>query len=360
MTKKSMCILVVSFFAALVFAYNPPVYGENLYDFVSPEALSLGDSVTGGGIKSVALEDIAVNPALIAGEQRFTMKLSGSLLLQNAYEAEANGFTQKQKGGAAQFGMIFPSRVGVAATSFQFVTGSAEADNSCGPINYGKNFTLRAAFAKDLIDDLYLGLGMYGSFGDDWAVAGDLGLWCNIHTVKWLPFMKDIRWAAALTGMGKAYKTSTGLYSENATGIPSPFTFRFGFAGTLLDVKNFISGISMDIALPSFQNIIFSTSLDLLFFNMINLRAGWEINAREVAATKIVMIPSASLSVKFNFTASKKDDSFISKQGWAQSEMDIAGGYRYFESGIHGIAAGVTLRTGQKDVEAPVINLWEE
>lgn len=354
MLKKILCLVTICMTSFLAFAYNPPAYGENIYNFVSPESLALSDSVTGGALYSVDIENISVNPALIASEQRVTLKVSGSMLFQNKYEAEEYNVSE-QKGGAAQFGMLFPSRAGVAAVDLQFV-GMPE-----GLINYGKNFTVRSAFAKDLIDELYVGVGLYGSFGDDWAFAGDLGLWCNIKKVSWLPFMDDCRWAVSFTGLGKSYKSpATGIYGEPSTGIPSPFTMRMGFAGTFVKLKNFTGGIAFDLAFPSFQNIVFATGIDLVFINMISLRTGWEINLRDLIATKNVMIPSVALSVKFNFTASKKDDSFIAKKGWSQSEMNVSTGYRYFKTGIHAVAAGVTVRTGQKDTVAPVIKLWED
>ena len=355
MLKKYLfSILLVIAGVISVFAYNPPMYGEDMYNFVSPEALSFGNSVTGGAIQSVAVEDIAVNPALVAGEQRFTLKLSGSLLFQSNEAALASGF-EKQKGGAAQLGMLFPSRIGVADADFQFVSMTQ------GALNFGNSFMIRGAFAKDLIDDLYVGMGLYGSFGDNWSVGADLGLWCNLHTIKWLPFMSDCRWACAVTGLGKAYNPNVrGLYGENSSGFPSPFTIRMGFAGNLMNFKNFKTGLSLDLSFPYVQNVVFNCALDFLIFNVVSLKTGWEFNMRETIQTQKVIIPSASLSCKFNFTTSKKDDSIFVKQGWSKSEMDISGGYRYIDGNIHAASAGVTIRAGQKDNEKPVIILWGE
>ena len=356
MLKKTALILFLAFFCyAFLAAYNPQFLGEDMYQFVSPDALSISGSVTGGPVQSVEIEDIGVNPALIAGEQRPAITLSGSLLFQSKVSEAPYA---QQKGGAAQLGMLYPTRVGVAALDLQWI------DLPEGRINYGNSFTIRGAFAKDLIDDVYLGLGLYGTFGDGWAFAGDLGLWCNIHTVKWLPFMKDCRWGFSLTGMGRGYrpKNVTGVIKagDSLSGTPSPFTPHFGLAGSFVDVKNFKGGFSFDLSAPTWQNVIFNPALQFVFFNMINLNCGWDFNLREFIATKVVCAPAVSLSFRFNFTASKNTDSFIAKQGWSQSEMDVAGGYRYVTDGIHAVAAGVTIYTGQKDTEPPVINLWEE
>ena len=176
--------------------------------------------------------------------------------------------------------------------------------------------------------------------------------------------MKDCRWGFSLTGMGRGYrpKNVTGVIKagEALSGTPSPFTPHFGLAGSFVDVKNFKGGFSFDLSAPTWQNVIFNPALQFVFFNMINLNCGWDFNLREFIATKVVCAPAVSLSFRFNFTASKNTDSFIAKQGWSQSEMDVAGGYRYVTDGIHAVAAGVTIYTGQKDTEPPVINLWEE
>lgn len=349
MVKKSFAgLFLILMIPVFINAYNPPVGGENMYQFVSPHSLTGGNSVTGGALQNVAIEDIALNPSLIAGEQRFVLNLSGSYLFETGEESSDPGI-------AAQLGLIFPSRVGVAALDLQWI------NIPFANMNYGNSFTVRAAYAKDLIDDLYVGLALYGTFGDDWAVGGDLGFWCNVHTVKWLPFLKDVRWAFAFTNLGRAYKGSTdGLYSENITGFPSPFTPRFGIAGSFVKAEKIQAGISLDISLPSFQNVVASTALQFVFFNFVNLKAGWEINARECAETKVVMIPAVALSFKFNFTASKKDDSFIAKQGWTQSEMDVSAAYKYVQDDLHVTSAEVIIYPGQKDTVAPEINLWEE
>ena len=73
----------------------------------------------------------------------------------------------------------------------------------------GNSLLLDAAFAKDLTDDLYLGIGMkevlvrrrLGSCGRCWLLVSHKNL-------RFVPFLKDIRWAFSLTNMGKSFLAS--------------------------------------------------------------------------------------------------------------------------------------------------------
>ena len=68
------------------------------------------------------------------------------------------------------------------------------------------------------------------------------------------------------------------------------------------------------------------------------------------------MIPTVSLSAKIGI--SSKDDSFLAKQGWQQSEIIPSVGYRYLYNDVQATSVGFTALLGQQDTSAPVINLW--
>ncbi len=74
--KILLFVLITGFIFTALGAYNPPPNGENMYELVSPQMVSSGSSVTGGGLKTVTPESIALNPSLIAGEQRWVLDLS--------------------------------------------------------------------------------------------------------------------------------------------------------------------------------------------------------------------------------------------------------------------------------------------
>ena len=77
---------------------------------------------------------------------------------------------------------------------------------------------------------------------------------------------------------------------------------------------------------------------------------------REIAAKTASLMPSVSLSVKIGVNT--KDDSFLAKQGWQQSEIVPSMGYRNLYNGVHAASVGVTAHLGLKDTNAPEINLW--
>lgn len=355
--KFFVTILLLSTVVFLLSAYNPPLNGENMYELTSPLLLSGASSVTGGGLNNVGPEHITLNPALLAGEQRWTLNLGYTALMGS--EVKDDNGTITQEGGygqGLQLGIVFPSRFLVASLVAQGVF--AEEVNN---IQYGNNFAIRGAIAKDITDELYLGLGVNGAFGDDWALNADLGFWYNIKKIKWLPFLKDASWAFSITGMGKAITTdATGAIDSAvaSSGYPSPFTPRIGVAGKLISSNNFTTAMSMDASFPTFQNAIVGFGVQFLFFKVIQLQTGWEFNFREYINTDTIPLPTVGLTFRFNFDAGS--DNFMAKKGWQQSEMIVSGGYENIDRNINAVSGSATIYLGQKDVEAPVIELWTE
>jgi hypothetical protein len=339
----SFLILCTSCF---VFAYNPVANGNNIFEFTSPRLISSASSVAGGGLKGITSSSIVLNPALIAGEQRWTLDLD--------YSAFIGSGSSSSYGQGMQLGMIMPSRFGVGSVVLQglFLDKTPQ-------LNLGNVFTIHSAFAKDITDELYFGVGLYGGFGADWALAADIGFWYNIKQIKWLPFLKDARWAVSVTGLGKSYeKEILALNGETISDYPMPFTPRVGVAGNLFDVKNFSGGMSLDFAFPTFQNVVFNAGLEFMIADVIRISTGWKADLKEILAEKTALLPTAGISFKFNFSGS--EDSFLAKKGWQKSEAEVATAYQYFKDDLHLASGGVTLKLGQKDTVAPEITLWEE
>lgn len=351
----TILLLITTIF--LLSAYNPPLNGENMYELTSPTLLSGASSITGGGLKNVGPEHITLNPALLAGEQRWSLNLGYTALIGTEVKDENGAITQAGGyGQAMQLGIVFPSRFLVASFVAQGIL--AEDINN---IQYGKNLAIRGAIAKDITDELYLGLGVNGAFGADWALNADLGFWYNIKKIKFLPFLKNASWAFSITGLGKPITTTAqGAVDPSAasTGYPSPFTPRLGVAGTLFSSNNFTAAMSLDASFPTFQNAIIGTGLQFLLFKVIHIQAGYEFNIREYMNTKVIPLPTAGLTFKFNFDAGS--DNFMAKKGWQQSEMLVSGGYENIDRNIHAVSGSATIYLGQKDTEAPVIQLWAD
>ncbi len=348
--KQKINLLLVVFTGVLcasLSAYNPPPNGENMYELVSPQMISSGSSVTGGGLKTVTPESIALNPALIAGEQRWVVDLSYTGIIGTNL---LTGYGQ-----AANVGLIIPSRFGVTGITMQgiFTSGLPLMD-------LGNSFTVRGAFAKDLTDELYVGAGAALAFGTgmDWALYADIGFWYNIKVIKGLGFFKDIRWGASLTGMGKPLSSGgIGIDAASVSGsFPGMFTPHLGIAGNLFSVKNFSGGLAMDLSFPTFQNVVYNAGLAFLIANMVQIQTGWEVNLRELLSGYMVQIPTVSISVKFGINT--KDASFLAKQGWQQSEIVTSGAYQNLYSDMHAASAGASIYLGQRDTQAPEVKLW--
>lgn len=341
--KTAAALLCIPFTA--VFAYNPPPLGESLYSFTSPFMLSAESAAAGGALSHIHPGHVSVNPALPAAEER--------AVIDAAYTALVAPNRNKNYGQAGNIGTIIPSRYGVFTGVLQGVFV---------PFNdmlLKNSFTVRAAYAKDITDWLYAGVGLYGGFGSDWALGADLGFVYLPERISWLPFVKRPRIGAALTGMGKNYKPKTigidGL-PQKITSFPSMITPRAGFSGTLFEVKHFAGGFSMDFSFPFFQNLMFDAGMQFLIADTVCLSAGWQFNLREAMAKTASWYPSVSLSVKFGFTS--KDEWILSKKGWKQSEMIVSGAYRPLKKNIHAVSGGAALYLGLKDTAAPEIILW--
>lgn len=344
--RKIIFSLLILELSCFLFAYNPVANGNNMFEFTNPRLISSASSVAGGGLKGITSSSIVLNPALIAGEQRWTLDLD--------YSAFIGSGTESSYGQGMQVGMIMPSRFGVTSVVVQglFLDNTAQ-------LNLGNVFTIHSAFAKDITDELYFGVGLYGGFGADWALAADIGFWYNIKQIKWLPFLKDARWAVSVTGLGKSYeKEILALNGETISDYPMPFTPRVGVAGNLFDVKNFSGGMSLDFAFPTFQNVVFNAGLEFMIADVIRISTGWKADLKEILAEKTALLPTAGISFKFNFSGS--EDSFLAKKGWQKSEAEVATAYQYFKDDLHLASGGVTLKLGQKDTVAPEITLWEE
>lgn len=345
MNKKKLIGVVFLFIAISVslFALNPIVGGENIYQLASPDTLSNGNSVTGGALPYSTAVNIAINPALTATEQRVVVDLSFTSLL----EPSATNF-----GFAGHLGAVIPSKYGVFTGSLYAISSRLEN------LDLGTNISLQAGFAKDITEKLCVGASVDVAFGSALAANLGLGFTYQIGKINKLPFLQDVKWGFSFTGIGYGYnpETNSALYEGKTTSSPSAFTPRIGISGTFINTEKFDAGLALDLSAPFFQNVIIYPEVQLLFIDMIRVKVGTEVNLRELMAGKAAVIPGVSLSVKFGINT--KDDSFLAKQGWQQSELVPAVGYRSLNGNIQAASVGITAHLGLKDTESPEINLW--
>ncbi|MCR4789764.1 MAG: hypothetical protein K5839_01655 [Treponemataceae bacterium] len=344
LVKKMTLALTGIFLSAAVFAYNPSYNSDGFFELTSPDLISGASSVSGGAIQNVGSYSIVLNPALIAGEQRYAFDAAYTAIFPTA---SGDSYAQ-----AAQLGLVIPSRYGVGAILIQGIFSDKIAS-----MDFGNSFTFRGAYAKDLTDRLYIGLGLYGGLTTelDYAVACDFGFWYMLNKISFLPFLSNVRWAVSGTAFGKSYETeSNGYYYgyEKLSAYPSPFTLRVGMAFDVLNIKNFEWGFSTDASFPSFQNAVFDVGMQMLICEIVKISTSWEANVAELVNGVDFNTPTVGLSFNFNFQSSKETK-------WKENEGRVSSAYRFMPNNTQLVSAGFTAILGQEDVSAPDIILWE-
>ena len=338
MLKKISVVLPVLFGeVVLPVAADISAGSEFAFRLFHPDLLTGAGSTAGGGLFSVTPGDIAVNPALTAGEQRVMLNLGYTMLIQPEQGISADG--------AGLVSLLIPTRRGVFTGSIFGL--SSELDN----LYLNQLIGLRGAFAKDITDNLYVGAGLntgihWGTGSTDWALALDIGF---MYWYGQLGFIQDVRFGAALVNIGKPYRM----------GFPGICTPRVGIAGTLLTVAdgNVAAGFSADISIPQFSNLEFNTGVQLQFARMVTVKTAWQFNLRENIAGYHNLIPAVGVTVKFGIHTQNE---LMTERGWQQSEITTSGAWQNLYNGVHAVSAGAAINLGLKDEEAPEIILWGE
>ena len=347
--KKLLQVLLCLLPCFSLFAYNPSSGGELFYMLGTPNLLSDGFSAAGGALLDVTAANIAVNPALTADEERFT--------LDAGYTALIGGTGSGPRFGSAfHLGAVYPTKYGVLSGALQGLFSFSDG------LDLGGSGTLRIGFSKEVGQSLLLGADLAFSGGSSFAVFGDIGAVYEAGTFAFIPFLKDIRLGFAMTELGLPFRynsksalDSTAGNSQNAE-FPGILTPRLGFSGTFLDVSSIKGGLSLDFAFPSFQNLVFSSGIQLLIKNMVRVRVSWDFNLRETIAGKASYLPTIALSVRIPVKTG--GDSFLSRQGWQQSDVIPSTGARWLPGNVTAVSVGVTARLGLHDSEPPVIELF--
>ncbi len=348
--KKILASAVAAFFASLVFAYNPPIAGENIYKLTNPTLLGGGASATGGPFGDVVVGSIAYNPALSAMEQRTAINASASFLIDGSGSSSSIGW-------GFQGGAIIPNKwmVFTAAAEGLFTQGTS--------LDLGNNITAHFGFAKEMNENISVGLnayfGYYFGSGYDFVIGADLGF---LYSLERLGFMRDVRIGFSLLNMGKPLSGTypvTGIYGDaSETSFPGIFTPRLSFAAELFSVGTFnhkFSGsFSIDGYFPTFQNAVCDLAFGLSYNRIINLTVGWEANAREIAQTNKVNGVSVGLGVHLVISSG---DTTETRE---QNEIIPAAAWQNLCGNVHDLSVGATVYFGMTDDEAPEVYLWGE
>ena len=350
MKKIASTVILASLFLSAVHAYNPPTGAEQMDLLSSPTSLSGAKSVTGGALFDAGADSIVVNPALTAKEQRVNLNAGYTFL----YSSEK--YNESQIGTAVQAAIMIP---------FKLYIFSGYANYLSVPyaeMNLQTSFNAKAGLSKEINDKLDVGLSISGGYawkyGSDWSVCGNLGF---LYRVGDLGFMSDFRIGFSALNLGKTYSDviRSGLnIEEKSSAYPTLATIKFGAAGTVLDTQIAKVGLGLDFTIPCFQNLIVDLNAQVAFKQAFVVSINEKFNLQETRYGHNGFIPSISFLFKFSFDV--KNNKYLENNGWSQSEMTVAAGYKNLYSTVHAMSAGVDIDLGMQDNEAPQIILWDD
>ncbi|MBO4639344.1 MAG: hypothetical protein J5710_06270 [Treponema sp.] len=350
MKKFFSAAAVLVFVLSAVNAYNPPVYGDNLYELSSPRQLANGSSVVGGGLFYASPESIAVNPALTAKEQRIDLNLANTSLFSS------NETNDSRYGNAFQAGLLIPFK------RFVFSGYGNLTTVTFNEMNLGNSFNMKFGLAKEITDRLTVGANLNSGIfwwksATDWDLSANLGF---VYTYGNLGFLKDFRYGVSILNLGKNFGNTTlpGIDGGEASSLPSIATLKLGTAGTLVQNDIIKLGFSFDFTVPAFQNLITDMGLQFAVKDMLFISVSEKFNIRELANGVKNIMPSVGLTFRFTFDV--KNNDYLQKNGWSQSEMSANVAWRQFNETVNAASYGVDVNLGLKDVNPPVIQLWLE
>lgn len=336
MKRFFYCILFL-LISSFVYSLDFPVGGDYIFRVTNPELLSGAGSTAGGSFFSTGPTSIITNPALTANDQRIMLNLG--------YTALFNTGEESRFGSGAQLALLVPSRWGVFSGTLDGIFCEV------GKLQIGNIVNLRGGFSKDITERLYVGFALSGgarwSDSTQWHLALDLGL-----MYRWgdLGFLKDTRFGATLTGLGKPYEL----------GVPSIVSPKVGIAATLFSVANdnVAGGFSADLSFPMFVNMVLDAGLQFKIAKIITIKGSWQFDVRDTAKKNYNLIPA--IGITFRFGINTKKNQFMIDKGWQQSEITTSGAWQNMYEGVHAISAGAAINLGLLDTESPEITVWEE
>jgi hypothetical protein len=366
---KKLLALVAAFAlgAQFVSAYNPLPGGEDLFLFGYPGLIAGGLSTAGGGLFNATPASVLLNPALTAPLQRVAADFGWAGFFQDDDDYEDGA------GGAFQLGALFPSKWGVWTASVQ------AAFMPIDQMPFGNMIVGRASWSRDITDNLYVGASVFvGSIDDDKAAkesvaaAVDFGV---VYRIGALAFFRDARVSAVIANIGTMYRSD--YYAD----FPSPFTLRGGFAALFLDPQKvnpdkITAGISADVSIPGFQNFLFSFAAQATIWKIVTVSVGWDTNVAEFSKIPENAVHSPFVSVGVNLTldtgkierARQKFDKALLEnpdfnaenyQGWEKSDFTFSAMGQQIHSKVFMMSVGASAQFGQRDTEAPLINIGE-
>lgn len=341
---------VVSFFGVIgicasLFAYNPPIQGENLTTFVNPNQMSAGFSVAGGALFNVTPTSVTINPALGAYQNR--------IVLDFGYTGIITGVDDNPYSQAFGTGILIPTKWCNVSAEFFGIFSTSEK------MQLGNSVNLKTTVSKEVAENLAIGVGV--GFGGLWGIGEDWNLVLDAGAVyKWgqLGPMKNFRLAASVLNLGKVFNhnTSMGIYGKNHSDqwstYPGFLTVKAGAAAEFINKKDFILGLAVDVSSPFFQNVIVDAGVQMKMFDVVKLSSSWQFDFQTCLAGKPTLLPTVGLSFVFGL-----DTSFTKKESWKKSDLEIGTAWKNVYDNVNAISVGGIINVGQPDRAAPEITV---
>jgi len=350
MKRSVLAVAAIGLICSAIYAYNPPVNGETYLELSSPRQLTNASSSSGGGIFYAGSESLNVNPALPASEQRNVLNLAYTALFSS------NSEDSKTYGNAFQAGLLIPSK---------FAVWSIYTNGTMVPfldMNLGNSFTLKGGLSKEVTDKLNVGMnfnsGIFWGANTDWLLSANLGF---VYNYGKLGFLKDFRYSVSVLNLGKTFTNTSlpGINAEAATGIfPMIGTVKVGCAALLAETSVIKLGASLEITTPAFMNVITDVGLQFAVKDMLYITVSDKFNLRELTNGHVDVIPSVGLTFRFTFDV--RNNQYLEKNGWSQSEMSTSVAWKQLYKNINAASVGVDLNLGLKDETPPVIKILFE
>ncbi|MBQ0162618.1 MAG: hypothetical protein KBS84_05590 [Treponema sp.] len=347
--KKIFGIMTAVLMAAPIFAYNPPVQGENFTGFINPQQLTVGNSVAGGPLFNISPSSVTVNPALGAYQNRVSLDLG--------YTAIFTGDSDHPYGHSFGTGILIPTKYFNMSAEI-FGTGVESYK-----MQLADSINLKTTFSKEVAENFAIGVGISGGYlwgaGVDWSLTADVGA-----VYKWgeLGPMHNFRLAASVLNLGKVYNKAdvVGVFGAHDDkrdwgSFPGFLTIRGGAAAEFVNTKQFVLGLSLDVTTPFFQNVIFDAGVQMKIMDLFFITSSWQIDCDACSQGKNSWIPTVGLTFKFGL-----DTSFTKKEDWQKSDMQVGAAWKNVDGGVNAFSAGAIINLGQPDRQAPKIKMNDD
>ncbi|AEJ61379.1 OmpA/MotB domain protein [Spirochaeta thermophila DSM 6578] len=333
---RTVTLLILCSGLALVGQYVPSPLGESFSVFSSPVLVGTDALLLSGDLPSTGM----VNPAAGAGEQRTTLELgyTGGISSENGYAL--HGFS---------LGMAFPTRYGVFSPALMYVGSGMDE------IPVGSTFGVSLTAAKDVFEDVWVGMGLRVLFGNadryDVGAGGDLGA---LFLLQQVGLFKDARLGVTLAGLGKGYSPSTDIAA-----FPPLFTPGITFDGLLFDGSMASLRVGAGLSFPSFQNAILKTGFRLGLGEVVEIYTGYVVNAREWLDEDVPLqhvYPSISVGASFPVEL-QQSKGLLAEQGWTKSELRPRFALAPLNRGLWLFSGGVNVPLGVIDRNPPKVEI---